>query len=107
MGRDFRPLGGNDAIEIGDLPACLGDLPSNLIQQFRRVGAAVSFVGVGKLLADIGEPGGTGQGVRHRVQEYVGIAVAYRMGVVRDFDTTQPQRTARGEPVGVFAKSDA
>ena len=58
-------------------------------------------------MADVRQAGGAEQGVGHGVQQDVGVAVAEQMAVVRHVDAAQPQRSAGGGAVRVFAESDA
>ena len=46
-------------------------------------------------------------GIRHRVQQYVGIAMTNRFAVVRNVDPTQPQRSAGLEPVRIVSNTNA
>jgi hypothetical protein len=75
-------------------------------EHFRGVAAAVSRIGIGKQVADIPASHGAQQGVRHGVQQHVGITVAQQMRAMRNVDPPKAQRTTRSQPVGVVSDAN-
>ena len=104
--RQFWPFGVDDAIEVHDAKAGLGDFCGGGGQHFGRIAASVGRIRVGEQAADIGQGGGSQQRVGDRMQQHVGVAVADKLPVVRHIDSAQPQRPAGRGAVRVFAKSD-
>ena len=86
----LRLLGEDDTVEVADLPSCLGRKVSDVPKHVGRIAATVGLVGIGEQLADVPQRGRSQQGVCHRVQQYVGIAVADRGPIVGYVDPAQP-----------------
>lgn len=106
-GSQLRLLGEHDAVQVYDSPAALDHRLVCPAEHVGRIAAPVVWVGVREHLADVAQRGRTQQGVGHGVEQGVGIAVSDRSHIVRDSYPTQSKRSARREPMGVMANSDA
>ncbi len=104
--QDFGPLGENHAIQVHDVPARGGDPRGGGLQHPRGIAAPVGWIGVGKHLADVAQAGGSEEGISDGVKKDVGIRVADRGPVMRDRDTTEPERLARAEAMRIVPKTD-
>ena len=76
----------------GPHPAAL-DVGDGAAQEIEAVGTGEGGIGVGEVLADVAEAGGTEQGVRDGVRDHVRIAVAGQAPLAR---RTRP-RPARAD----------
>ena len=103
---ELRAFGVDDAVEVHDAVAGVGDFVRRRSQHVGRVAAAVRFLRVGEQAADVGQGGGAEQGVGDRMEQHVGVAVADEVPIVRHVDAAQPQRSAGRGAVGVLSKSD-
>ena len=72
-------------------------------QQLDRVGVAIALVGVGELMADVGQPGRAEQRVDDRVREHVGVGVAGEAALADELDAAEHQSPAGGERMAVVA----
>lgn len=101
----FGPLSENDAIQVHDLVAGGANASGGLGQHVGRVAVFVGWVSVGEHFADVADGGGTEEGIRDGVQEYVGVAVADGVLVVRDVEAAETQRSARRQTVRIVPNS--
>ena len=103
VGEQLGPLGENDAVDIDDVPAEQFHRFEDVGEHFARVAAAVFGIGVGIHQPDVAQGGGPQQGVDHRVQQRVGVAMADRLPIVGNIHAAQPQRPAGLEPVQIVS----
>ena len=110
-GRDVRRelgrLRDHGAVDVADLPARRAHAARGLGQQHDGIGAAELRIGVGKVPADVAEPGRAEQRIGDRMQQHVGIRMAEQAGAVRHLDAAQDQLAARHQLVNVPALADA
>ena len=90
-GPSFGSLHDHGAVDVLDFEARRDHGREDCLQQLERVGVAVARVGVGKVLADVPQPGGPEQRVDHRVSEHVGIGVPLQTALVRDLHAAEDQ----------------
>ena len=91
VGRKFRLLGVDCAVEIDRLPASFPDTSQGVGQEPGRVGSGESGVCVWESIADVAEASGSQQGIGNGMQQDVRIAVAQQAAVEVDFDPAQDQ----------------
>jgi hypothetical protein len=96
----------HDAIQVDNAVTGFGDFCGGRGEHVSRVAAAVGFLCVGEHATNIGQGGGAKDGIRDRVQQDVGIAVADELPVVRYVDPAEAQRAAGRGSVRVFADAD-
>src|ERR1039457_4348383 len=70
-------------------------------QKPQTAGTPPLGIGVGEVHADIAEGGGSQDGVGDGVGQYVSVGMAFKAEVGGDSDTSEDQRTVRGETVDV------
>jgi hypothetical protein len=104
--RQFWPFGVDDAIEVHDAKAGLGNFRGRDGQHFGRIAASVGWLGIRKQSADIWQGSAAEQCVGYCMQQHVGVAVTDKLSVMRYIDASEPQRTAGRGAVRVFAKSN-
>ena len=89
-------LGGYDAVEIDDSIAGFNDL---LVGQLQHLGGVTSLILRGCIreqLTNIRQARRSQQGIRHRMQQDVGITVSNSAPVVSNFHTAQSQGASLG-----------
>jgi len=95
------------AVDVRDLPVRLGDEVARLAEHVGGITAVVVRVVIGEQFADVAQRRSAEQGVGHRVQQRVGVAVADRVVIVWDLHSAEQQRAAAGETMGIVTDSDA
>ena len=90
-GPHFGLLCHNDAVDIADAIAFLSEKVVAVMQQQLAVDAFVSRVGVGKMLANVSECGGTKQGVTDGVEQNVGVGMSQQPFAMGYLNTPQPK----------------
>ena len=71
--RQLGPLEHHGRIDVDHRQSALGDENDRRAQQLDRVGVSIALVGVGELMADVGQAGRAEQRVDDRVREHVGV----------------------------------
>jgi hypothetical protein len=105
--RQFWPLRVNDAIEVHNGKARLGNLGSGGGQHFGRIAGKIGRIGVREQAANIGQGSGAQEGIGYRVEQHIRIAVTDKLSVVGHIDAAQPQRPAGSSAVRIFANANA
>ena len=77
----------------------------NRSQQLQGIGPLVSRISIGEKLADIAASNRAGQGISHRMSQHVGIGMAQKPLMMRDFYATQNQFAIRGEGVHIVTET--
>ena len=107
MRREFRLLGDDRDVDIGDLRIHRVDDALRLGNEARGVRAFPLRILRGEMLADVARAGRAQEGVGDRVQYGVGIRVAGQTAALRDTDAAEDQRACLVERMNVDALTDA
>ena len=78
-----------------------------MTQQHAAVDALIARVGVGEMVADVTQRGGTQQGIAQGMDGNVGVAVAQQASLPFNLDAAQPQGSTLDQAVYVKSHSDA
>jgi hypothetical protein len=105
--RNLGLLGKQNAVDVTDAIARLANPGQGQRKHLGRVPSAVRRIGIGKQFANISQGQGAQQGVRDRVQEHIGVAVPDQSVVKGDFDSAQPQGSARRQAMRIVSNPNA
>ena len=105
MRSDLRSLANDRAVDEIDDAVRLADERRGMGQENAAVGAFPLRIRRRKMLPDVTEACGTEQRVRNGVEDHVGIAMAGKAAVVRQFNAADPDRpfTRKGMDVKAHA----
>lgn len=101
MRRQSGALCKHNTVNIDNAESRVRNLLSGDLQHLARVAASIRRIGVREQFTDIAQRSGAQQGIRHRVQQRIGVGMADRMPIVRQRDAAQDQRAARLQPMPV------
>jgi hypothetical protein len=76
-------------------------------QEAAGIGSFPLRVCIRKVRADVSERGCSEEGIRYRVEQHIGIGMARKPTVVRDFHAAKDQRASLSKPVYVIPESNA
>ena len=93
-------------VDVADGIAVFGENTAHLTQQEHAVGALVGVVGIGKMLSDISQRGGSEQGVHDRVCQYIRIGMTEQTVSVGNLHAAENQLSVFRKAVYVVTVSD-
>ncbi len=104
---EFRLLSENRQVEIDDAPAQSAQSGDRLGDETSGIGVLEGGIVVRVDIANVAETDSAEQGVGHRVQHDVGVAVAKQAARMIDAHAPQDQGAALSEPMRVVSAADA
>ena len=93
-------------VDVADGIAVFSENPAHLAQQEHAVGALVGVVGIGKMLSDVAQRGGSEQRVHDRVCQYIRIGMTEQTVSVGNLHAAENQLSVFRKAVYVVTVSD-
>ena len=107
VGVELGLFGHDGGVDVAQFVARIAEETHGAGEEDLAVDAGILAGGVGEVIADVAQSGGTEQGVADGVDEYVGVAMAEESEGVVDVYAADPQFTVGGEGVDVVSESDS
>jgi len=100
-------LGNNSGIHVAGSESPLPQFRYDLAQEDAAVDSLQLRIGIGKMSADIAQPGRTQQGIAQGMDEHIPIRMRDQPLFVRNGDAAQHHMIPITEPVGIIAMTNA